>query len=216
MQTQLTTPASSAAAAVEPFSHPAVVDVRNAHHGHPALASANVATLLRPHLLTGTSILLAAADPPSRFGEAVALRCSELGAHLGRVVVEPTGDEAEGRDKVDVVVWDGASLAGPRDVLDGAWLALRPEARAMIDAEAGGKLLLIAPAPSDAGAEAARAGTENLARTLSVEWARYGLRTAALLPGAATTPEEVSELVAFLASRAGDYYSGCRFDLGSV
>ena len=173
-------------------------------------------TLLRPGLLAGTSILLAAADPPSRFGEAIALRCSELGARMDRVVVEPTGDEAERRGNFDVVVWDGASLAGPRDVLDGAWLALRPEARAMIDAEAGGKLLLIAPPPSDAGAEAARAGIENLARTLSVEWSRYGIRTAALLPGAATTPEEVAELVAFLASRAGDYYSGCRFDLGSV
>ena len=161
-------------------------------------------------------MLLAAADPPSRFGEAVALRCSELGAHVGRVVVGPTGDEAEKRDAIDVVVWDGASLAGPRDVLDSAWLALRPEARAMIDAEAGGKLLLVAPPPSDAAAEAARAGTENLARTLSVEWSRYGIRTAALLPGAATEPDEVAELVAFLASRAGDYYSGCRFDLGSV
>jgi hypothetical protein len=173
-------------------------------------------TILRSGLLTGTQVLLAAADPPSRFGEAIALRCSELGAHMGRVVVEPTGDEAERRERIDVVVWDGASLAGPRDVLDGAWLALRPEARAMIDAEAGGKLLLVAPPPSDAAAEAARAGLENLARTLSVEWARYGIRTAALLPGAATEPEEVAELAAFLASQAGDYYSGCRFDLGSV
>jgi hypothetical protein len=173
-------------------------------------------TLLRPGLLAGTSVLLAAADPPSRLGEAVALRCSELGAHMGRVVVDPTGDEADRRERIDVVVWDGASLAGPRDVLDGAWLALRPEARAMIDAEAGGKLLLIAPPPSDAGAEAARAGLENLARTLSIEWARHGIRTAAVLPGSATEPEEVAELVAFLASRAGDYYSGCRFDLGSV
>ncbi|MEA2318576.1 MAG: hypothetical protein QOD44_2765, partial [Solirubrobacteraceae bacterium] len=90
---------------------------------------------------------------------------------MGRVVVDPTGDEADRRERIDVVVWDGASLAGPRDVLDGAWLALRPEARAMIDAEAGGKLLLIAPPPSDAGAEGARAGLENLARTLSIEWA---------------------------------------------
>jgi hypothetical protein len=172
--------------------------------------------LLSPNLLTGTSILLAATDPPSAFGGAIALRCSELGAHMDRVVVEPTGDEAARRDHTDVVVWDGASLAGPRDVLDAAWLALRPEARAMIDAEAGGKLILIAPPPSDAGAEAARAGTENLARTLSVEWARYGIRTAALLPGRGTEPEEVAELVAFLASRAGDYYSGCRFDLGAA
>jgi hypothetical protein len=175
-----------------------------------------VATLLRPGLLTGTSVLLAAAEPPSRYGEAVALRCATLGARMGRVVVDPTGDEAEGRAGVDVVVWDGASLAGPRDVLDAVWLALRPAARAMIDAESGGKLVLIAQPPSDAGAEAARAGVENLARTLSIEWARYGIRTAALLPGPATEPTEVAELTAFLASRAGDYYSGCAFDLGAV
>ena len=59
-------------------------------------------------------------------------------------------------------------------------------------------------------------GVENLARTLSIEWARYGIRTAALLPGDATDPGEVAELAAFLASRAGDYYSGCRFDLGAA
>jgi hypothetical protein len=171
--------------------------------------------LLRPGLLHGTTILLAAGEPPSRFGEEVAARCAALGAKLHRVVVDPTGDEEEGRDGIDVVVWDGASLAGPRDVLDGAWLALRPAARVMIDAEAGGKLLLVAPPPCDAAAEAARAGIENLARTLSIEWARHGIRTAALLPGGATDPGEVAELTAFLASRAGDYYSGCRFDLGA-
>ena len=38
------------------------------------------------------------------------------------------------RAETDVLVWDGASLAGPRDVLDGAWLALRPSRRAWIDA----------------------------------------------------------------------------------
>jgi citronellol/citronellal dehydrogenase len=86
----------------------------------------------------------------------------------------------------------------------------------MIEAEAGGKLVLLAAPPSDAAAAAARAGIENLARTLSIEWARHGIRTAALLPGAATEPEEVAELAAFLASPAGDYYSGCRFDLGAV
>jgi hypothetical protein len=174
------------------------------------------ATLLRPGLLTGTTVLLASAEPPSRFGEAVAARCAALGARMHRVVVDPTGDEAEGRGGIDAVVWDGASLAGPRDVLDGAWLALRPAARRMIDAEAGGKLLLVAPPPCDAGAEGARAGVENLARTLSIEWARYGIRTAALLPGSETDPGEVAELTAFLASRAGDYYSGCRFELGAA
>ena len=176
------------------------------------------ATLLRPGLLAGVRVLLASAEPPSRFGEAVAPRCAELRAGLGRVVIDPTGDEAPPRPDTDVLVWDGASLAGARDVLDGAWLALRPVARsAWIEPEApGGKLLLIAPPPSDAGAEAARAGLENLARTLSIEWARYGIRTAALVPGAATDPAEVAELAAFLASRAGDYYSGCHFRMGEA
>ena len=176
------------------------------------------AALLRPALLEGTHVLLAGAEPPSRFGEAVAARCAELRARLGRVVVDPTGDEAPPRPETDVLVWDGASLAGPRDVLDGAWLALRPVARsAWIDpGEPGGKLLLIAPPPCDAGAEAARAGLENLARTLSIEWARHGIRTAAILPGGETDAAEVAELVAFLASRAGDYYSGCQFRMGEA
>ena len=174
--------------------------------------------LLRPGLLEGVRVLFASAEPPSRFGEAVNSRCAELRATLGRVVIDPTGDEAPPRPETDVLVWDGASLAGPRPVLDGAWLVLRPVARsAWIETETpGGKLLLIAPPPADAGAEAARSGLENLARTLSVEWARYGIRTAALLPGAATDPAELAELAAFLASRAGDYYSGCEFRMGEA
>jgi hypothetical protein len=172
--------------------------------------------LLRPALLEGLHVIFAGAEPPSRFCEAVTARCAELKARPGRVVVDPTGDEAAPRE-ADVVVWDGASLAGPRDVLDGAWLALRPLAKVWIDAEwPGGKLLLIAPPPLDAAAEAARAGLENLARTLSIEWARFGIRTAALLPGEATDPAEVAELAAFLASRAGDYYSGCHFRMGEA
>ena len=179
----------------------------------PAAASP---AILRPGLLDGVSVVLASAEPPSAFGEAVAERCSALGAGVDRVVVDPTGEEVAGRPGADVLVWDGASPAGPRDVLDGAWLALRPQARAMIDAEVGGKLVLVAPPPADAGAEAARGGIENLARTLSIEWARFGIRTAALLPGADTEPDEVAELAAFLASRAGDYYSGCRFAMGEA
>ena len=125
--------------------------------------------LLRPALLEGLRVLFVSAEPPSRFGEAVNSRCAELRAGMGRIVVEPTGEEAAPRE-ADVVVWDGASLAGPRDVLDGAWLALRPLAKVWIDGGLpGGKLLLIAPPPCDAGAEAARAGLENLARTLSIE-----------------------------------------------
>src|SRR4051794_17524892 len=137
-------------------------------------------TMFRPELLRGVRILLAAADPPSRFGEATVSRAAQLRAAVERVVVDPTGDEVAPRD-TDVLVWDGASLAGPRDVLDAAWLVLRPTARAWIDSgEPGGKLLLIAPPPRDAAAEAARAGLENLARTLSIEWARHGIRPVAI------------------------------------
>ena len=37
-----------------------------------------------------------------------------------------------------------------------------------------------------------------------------------IAPGRTTTAEEVATLVAFLCSRAGHYYSGCRFSLGAV
>ena len=43
-------------------------------------------------------------------------------------------------------------------------------------------MISLAPRP-DAGprAQAARAALENMARTLSIEWARYGVRTTAVL-----------------------------------
>ena len=81
---------------------------------------------------------------------------------------------------------------------------------------------------------AARAAVENMMRTLSIEWARFGIRLCAVAAGQFDTevlrtkyPEEVSEnvartvplgrlgtedemawLVAFLASPAGDFFSG--------
>jgi NAD(P)-dependent dehydrogenase (short-subunit alcohol dehydrogenase family) len=80
----------------------------------------------------------------------------------------------------------------------------------------GGQIVVLAPPPGDAAAEASRAGLENLSRTLSIEWARHAIRPVTVLPGAATSPAEVAELVAFLASPAGAYYSGCAFTLGAV
>jgi len=77
--------------------------------------------------------------------------------------------------------------------------------------------VLIAPRP-DAGsfAVAVRDALENLARTLSVEWARYGVGTVAIAPGALTTDEEVAELVSFLVSPAGEYFTGCVFELDAL
>jgi hypothetical protein len=77
-------------------------------------------------------------------------------------------------------------------------------------------VLLLAPPPGSAHAEAARAGLENLARTLSIELARFGVRVVALHAGPGTGAANVAEVAAFLASRAGEYYSGCRFSLGAV
>ena len=84
-------------------------------------------------------------------------------------------------------------------------------ANAWIAAERGGKVVLLAPGAGADGAGPLRAALENLARTLSIEWARYDIRITAVLPGA--DDEAVATLVAFLASPAGDYYSGCAFTL---
>ncbi len=102
--------------------------------------------------------------------------------------------------------------------LEFAWRAARAVAvGALIDGDTPGKLVFVAPRP-DAGAHAApaRAALENLARTLSVEWARHAVTAVAVTPGASTNDAEVAELVCFLVSEAGDYFSGCRFDLGTV
>jgi NAD(P)-dependent dehydrogenase (short-subunit alcohol dehydrogenase family) len=99
-----------------------------------------------------------------------------------------------------------------------AWLSARAVATvALIGADGPGKLVFVAPRP-DAGpyAQAARAALENLARTLSVEWARFLVTAVAIMPGATTTDHELAELVGFLVSDAGRYFSGCRFDLGAV
>lgn len=140
-----------------------------------------------------------------------------------RFELDPFGDEPPAGEG-DVLVWDGAGafvgregVEAVRAALDGAWLAIRPFARAATSGDGGkGKfVLLLAPSPGSAHAEAARYGLENLARTLSIEWARFGVRVVAVWPGADTAADEVAEIVAFLASRAGEYYSGCLFELGA-
>jgi hypothetical protein len=102
--------------------------------------------------------------------------------------------------------------------LDECWAAVREVAvGALIEAERPTKVVLIAPSHG-AGplADAAAAGLENLARTLSVEWARYQVSAVMVAPGAGSTPQELATLVGFLVSEAGDYLSGCRLELGAV
>jgi NAD(P)-dependent dehydrogenase (short-subunit alcohol dehydrogenase family) len=108
---------------------------------------------------------------------------------------------------------DGAGALSA--ALAGVWNAIRLLAvPALLEAGRPGRVILIAPPPSGSPlADAVRAALENLARTLSVEWARHTVTAASVAPGAGTTPEEVAALVAFLASPAGAYYSGCQLDL---
>ena len=154
--------------------------------------------VLRDGVLAGTTLRVLG---EGEFGAAVRSRAVALGAVEG--------------DAPDVLVFDG-SAGGMREVLDGAWDAIRPVAVETMIPREDGRIVLLAPRPGDAVAAGVRAGLENLARTLSVEWARFQIRPVAILPGTATSPAEVSELVAFLASPAGEYYSGCVFELGAV
>lgn len=189
-----------------------------------------LADLLRADLLDGQ--VVAVAGIASR-EVVVATTCAALGAATP-VLDAPLLDEeavtraAAALGRVDTLACDaaapfvaaGGGLDGLRAGLDGAWNATRAVANAAWrpaageSEAAGGKLVLIAPRPgTGAHAGALAAALENLARTLSVEWARYGIRTTAILPGDGASDEELATLVAYLASPAGDYFSGCVFTL---
>lgn len=101
-----------------------------------------------------------------------------------------------------------------RACLDASWNVTRVVAeRVFLPDSRGGRIVYLAP-PSEAGehADAARAGLENLARTLSIEWARHGLTTVAVASGPGMEGD-VAALAAYLASPAGAYFSGCVLDV---
>ena len=138
----------------------------------------------------------ASASPSAGRRRTCERRLESLGAAPGRDVLVHAAPVPAGAD-------------GTRRVLDEAWDAIR----AIVLPPQRGLIVLIAPPPGDAHAEAARSGLENLARTLSIEWSRHAIRPVAILPGPRSTDDEVAELVAFLASKAGAYYAGCAFTL---
>lgn len=124
--------------------------------------------------------------------------------------------------------------------VEGTWLVTHAVAtKAMIPSGRGGKVFSVTLSPHNgmpgmAHSGAARAAVENLMRTLSIEWARFGVRLLAIAPGqfatqtlltkypqaiveriADTIPlqrlgseQEMAWLVAYLASAAGDFVSG--------
>jgi NAD(P)-dependent dehydrogenase (short-subunit alcohol dehydrogenase family) len=92
--------------------------------------------------------------------------------------------------------------------------------RAFLPRGRGGRIVYLAPA-RDAGehAQAACSGLENLARTLSIEWARRGITTVTVVPASRSAGDaagEAATLVAYLASPAGAYFSGCLLDLSGI
>jgi citronellol/citronellal dehydrogenase len=192
--------------------------------------------LLRPGLLDGQ--VVGVAGRTGGLGRAAAGACGALGAH-----VEQVGDEGHRVDLADeagvraalaaiaaperalhTVVVDAASAFAPgsgsgadalRAAMAVAWTVARAAAaEVMIEAPEGGRLVFLAPS-AGAGryAGALRAALENLARTLSIEWSRYAIRTATVAPGRHSRASEVADMVAYLASPAGAYFSGCVLDL---
>jgi NAD(P)-dependent dehydrogenase (short-subunit alcohol dehydrogenase family) len=120
---------------------------------------------------------------------------------------------------VDIVV-NNAGAAGPGTLLDldeatwdrvmdvnakGAWLVARAAVRGMIERKSGGSIVNVASVLGlavqkwTANYPASKAALVHLTRAMAVDWARYGIRVNALLPGYFAT--EMS--AAYLESDAG-------------
>ena len=145
--------------------------------------------LLRPGLLSGAKIALAQLGEG---GPAAACR-SEL-------------------ECADALIVDAAAARGESlgATLSDTWSAVHGYAGALIEAARPGRVFLVAP--PDEGAAAA---LENLARTLSVEWARRSITVVTIARADATSAADVATLVAYLCSPAGGYFSGCLLDMRS-
>ena len=178
----------------------------------------DVLQLLREGLLEGRTIALAGPARPE-----IAAALEGLGAQTQSLAIDAEDDHIAATDalvvdaaaRFEAAAAEDDELAPLRAAADGAWTITRTVANAAwIGPERPGKLVLLAPAP-DAGphAEATRAALENLSRTLSIEWARFGIRTTTITPGTGTTIPTLAALTAYLLSPAGDYFSGARLDL---
>ena len=190
----------------------------------PRMAAPDAPVLLRSGLLEGVSVVVAGPGSP------VAERCVDLGAAAYPLNVDLLDEEALGAvvqalPAAGVLVCDTApALRGAADdgaalaeAVAGAFNATRAIVTARLEPAGGGLVLLIAPRPRDGPlADAAAAALENLARTTSVEWARLGVRVVAVRPRDVTTDAALADIVAYLASPAGAYFSGNVLDLGAA
>ncbi len=194
--------------------------------------------LLRDGLLRGVSLLVAGATEGG-VADAITDACAQLGASSARCRLDGAEDAGEAAlaaaselGALDLLAVDGASLFASasggeqtaREALDRclqlSWEVTRAVAKAaFIDAGRPGRVVYVAPATGGGQdelascARAARAGLENLARTLSIEWSRFPVTTVAIAPGEQTGAQDLAALCAYLASPAGAYFSGCLLDL---
>ncbi|HEX4564337.1 MAG TPA: hypothetical protein VH115_07755 [Solirubrobacteraceae bacterium] len=201
-------------------------------------AQPDASLLFRAGLLEGVAVLCAGERGP--LGAEIERVCTHLGAEVRGWEAEADRTPADVLCYDGDATF--AAIAGEREALDAclerAWEVTRAVVGApLLDAHAAqagaagapdgrasdgdrpraahpSRIVFLAPrADSGAFAEAASAGLENLARTLSIEWARHGVSTVAIAPGASVAASDVAALVAYLASPAGGYFSGCVFDL---
>ncbi|HEX4186444.1 MAG TPA: SDR family oxidoreductase [Solirubrobacteraceae bacterium] len=135
------------------------------------------------------------------------------GERAVRIALEELG-------RIDLLVVDAATATTPAEAdalgecLRSAWTLTRSVFNLAFLPAQSGRLVYVAPREgSYPYAGAARAGLENLARTLSIEWARHGVTAVTIAPGRLTPAGEVAALAAYLASPAGAYFSGCVLDL---
>jgi citronellol/citronellal dehydrogenase len=163
--------------------------------------------------------------------ELLATTCAEL-ERLGADCLAVPADVREPEDR-ERALQSTLERFGPVDVLVNNEVAKR----SMIPG-GGGVVFFVGFSPRRgmpgmAHAAAARAALENLAGSLSSEWGRYGVRAVCIAPGTILTegleqygperiaeweravplgrlgrPEDVADVIAFLASEGGAYVSG--------
>lgn len=175
--------------------------------------------MLRTGLLSGRAVALAGDIDPEVYSALRSLGASLAGLPPGELDDDRAQEWVRSAAPLDALVVGTTRGAGERleSALDRTWTVVHAVAADAFIAQAQpGKIVLLAPPPDSGEYTAAlRSALENLARTLSVEWARYSVTVTAITPGARTSAAQSATVVAFLLSPAGDYFSGCRLELGA-
>jgi NAD(P)-dependent dehydrogenase (short-subunit alcohol dehydrogenase family) len=157
----------------------------------------------------GADIILAARRPEPLEATAAAVSATGAKAHCVALDVADAGSVASGFAAIerigtpDVVV-NNAGSAGPGNLMDttdelwdrlmevnvkGAWQVARAAVRQMIAHGRGGSIINVASVlgltiqKGTANYPASKAALLHLTRAMAVEWARYGVRVNALVPG---------------------------------